>query len=115
MHYSIDSSVGKHLEICDSATLIKDTLTTGNTLKASLQALQNIPIQQCNVIVSVDRMEIGDDAELSARHEIEKTNRVKIHSIITLDDIIRAVENGIVGGMEHLDAIKQYRETYGGY
>lgn len=115
INYSIDSAVGKRLEVSDRVTLIKDTLTSGNTLKTNLRALQADTRQNVSdVIVSVDRMEKGNGLSLSARHEIEKTFDVKIHAIVTLNDIIRAVENGIVGGMEHLDAIKQYRETYGG-
>ena len=37
---------------------------------------------------------------------------MKIHAIVTVEDIICAMENGIVGGREHLDALKQYREKY---
>lgn len=115
INYSIDSSVGKRLETSDRVTFIKDTLTSGHTLSTNLQALQADTRQNVSdVIVSVDRMEKGNGLLLSARHEIEKTFDVKIHAIVTLNDIIRAVENGIVGGMEHLDAIKRYREKYGG-
>lgn len=115
INYSIDSAVGKRLEVSDRVTLIKDTLTSGNTLKTNLRALQAGTRQNVSdVIVSVDRMEKGNGLSLSARHEIEKTFDVKIHAIVTLNDVIRAVENGIVGGMEHLEAIKRYREKYGG-
>lgn len=115
INYSIDSAVGKRLEVSDRVTLIKDTLTSGNTLKTNLQTLQDRTRQRVSdVIVSVDRMEKGNGLSLSARHEIEKTFDVKIHAIVTLDDIIRAVENGIVGGMDYLDAIKRYREKYRG-
>lgn len=39
---------------------------------------------------------------------------VKIHAIVTLDDIVRAVEKGVIGGTEYLTAMKQYRKEYGG-
>lgn len=115
MQYSIDSSVGKPLDMRDKVTLIKDTLTSGNTLKANLQAIQN-NTGKCvsDVIVSVDRMEKSAESSRSARKEIERAYNVHIHAIVTLDDIIRAVENGIVGGMEHIDSIKRYREKNGG-
>lgn len=115
MQYSIDSSVGKPMDMRDKVTLIKDTLTSGNTLKANLQAIQN-NTGKCvsDVIVSVDRMEKSAESSQSARKEIERTYNVHIHAIVTLDDIIRAVENGIVGGMEHIDSIKRYREKNGG-
>lgn len=116
INYSIDSAVGKRLEISDKVTLIKDTLTSGNTLKSNLQVLQNGSRQRVsNIIVSVDRMEYGTGSSISARHEIEKAFGVKIHAIVSLNDIIHAMEKGIVGGIEHLNAIKRYRERYGGY
>jgi orotate phosphoribosyltransferase len=30
-----------------------------------------------------------------------------------MDDIISAIEKGVVEGKEHLDAMKEYRKTYG--
>ena len=30
-----------------------------------------------------------------------------------MDDIIAAIENGVVDGKEHLEAMYKYRETYG--
>lgn len=115
IHYSIDSTVGKPMETHDRVTLIKDTLTSGNSLDANLRAIYETT-GKCvsDIIVSVDRMEKSATSSWSARQEIERIHDVKVHAIVTLDDVIRAVENGIVGGMEHLDAIKRYREEFGG-
>ena len=77
--------------------------------------LQGLTGQQVSdVIVSVDRMEKGNHPICSARHEIEKAYGVKIHTIVTVQDIVRALENGIIGGTEHLKAMKNYMESYGG-
>lgn len=114
IHYSIDNSVGKCPDAQDKITLIKDTLTSGRSLKTSLRTLFESTDQTVShVIVSVDRMERGAGLSQSARHEIEKSYGVKIHAIVTLSDIIRAVENGIVGGSQHMDALKRYQEKYG--
>lgn len=115
IHYSIDSTVGKPMDAHDKVILIKDTLTSGDTLHANLQTIQHAT-GKCvsDVIVSVDRMERSAASSWSARHEIEKKYDVKIHAIVTIDDIIRAVENSVIGGVEHLDAIKRYREEFGG-
>ena len=87
---------------------------SGRTLKASLQALYESTGQTVShVIVSVDRMERGAGLSQSARQEIEKAYGIKIHAIVTLNDIIRAVENGIVGGSQHIDTLKRYQEKYG--
>ena len=115
IHYSIDATVGKKMDARDKVTLIKDTLTSGNTLHANLQAIRN-STGKCvsDVIVSVDRMEKSAVSAWPARCELEKVHDVQIHAIVTLDDIIRAVETGVIGGTEYLDAIKRYREDYGG-
>lgn len=115
IQYSIDTCAGKNLEANDNVILIKDTLTSGNTLKANLQAI-NDNIGKCvsDVIVSVDRMEKGEEKALTARKEIQRDYGVCIHAIATLDDIIRAMENGVVGGMEYIESVKRYRKEYGG-
>ncbi|MBE5802227.1 MAG: orotate phosphoribosyltransferase [Clostridiales bacterium] len=114
IHYNIDGTVGKQLDANDRVTLIKDTLTSGNTLRTSLQHLESEAGQRVShVIVSVDRMERSNGSGLSARSQIEKAFGVKIHAIATLDDIIRAMEKGIIGGADYLDAVKRYREVYG--
>lgn len=115
MQYSVDGSVGMQIKKGDTVTLIKDTLTSGCSLRENLQAIQSSTgARVTDVIVSVDRMEKGRLQSKSAREEIEREYAVKIHPIVTLDDIILAAENGLVGGAEHLDAIKRYKAQYGG-
>ena len=115
MQYTIDGAVGRQLEAGDTVVLIKDTLTSGRTLKENLQAIHDrTGASVTDIVVSVDRMEKGGRQSQTARKEIERAYGVRIHAIVTLDDIIRAVENGIVGGMEHIDALRRYKEEYGG-
>lgn len=112
--YRIDDFVGKELEANDRITLIKDTLTTGNTLKKNLDKLKvNLKSQVLHVIVSVDRMEKNQSMSISALREIEELYNVKIRSIVTIEDIVRALENGVIGGSEYLDMIKEYQKKYG--
>jgi len=114
IYYTTDNTVGKPMGAGDRAALIKDTLTSGGTLKSNLQTiLENTGSCVSDVIVSVDRMERGEASALSARREIERMYGVKIHAIVTVDDIIQALENGIIGGVEYLDSIRHYREEYG--
>ena len=115
VNYSIGESVGKPAEAGDKVTLIKDTLTSGSTLAASLESFrQNAETYVSDVIVSVDRMEKSADSPFTARHELEKAYNINLHAIVDLDDIIHALENGIIGGSEYLDAIKRYKEQFGG-
>lgn len=106
---SIDSALGKNITEHDSLLLIKDTLTSGASLKSWMN--QNIP---ANVLVSVDRMERGEHPHLSSRHEIEQQYDIHIHAVATLDDIIHALESGVISGSEHLPSLQCYRDQYGG-
>ncbi len=110
--YHIDRSIEKAPNTHDKITLVKDTLTSGRSLKAGLQNTKNGTVS--SVIVSVDRMERGAHPTKTARNEIENDYGVKIHAIVTLDDIILAIEDGVIGGAEYLAAIKQYQTQYGG-
>lgn len=115
IHYNIDNTVGKAPDGSSRIALIKDTLTSGSTLKSNLQNLHaQAGGRVSDIIISVDRMEKGNHLSLSARQEIEKNFDVKIHAIVTLRDIIRALEKGIICGAEHLEAMKQYQKEYGG-
>lgn len=115
IHYGIDNAMGKTLDAEDEMILIKDTLSSGKTLKASLQRIQKEAGKAVSdVIVSVDRMERGSHSSLSALHEIEREYGVRILSIVTVDDIIHALESGVIAGGEYLDAMREYKRTYGG-
>lgn len=114
MNYCIDNMIGKEIDADDEMILIKDTLTSGNTLKETLQQIKEVAGTSVpNVIVSVDRMERGKFSSMSALQEIEKEFGLKIFSIVTLEDIIRALEKGVIAGSEYSDALKQYRREYG--
>ena len=115
INYSLDDAAGKSMDESDRITLIKDTLTSGRTLEENLRKIeQRIGRRVSDVVVSVDRLEKEEGSGRCARRAVEKSCGVKIHSIVTMDDIIRAVERGVVGGSEHLRAMKEYLEKYGG-
>ncbi len=113
LSYSTGSGVGREPEPGDRIVLIEDTLTSGTTLKTSLQGMQNGSAIS-DVLVAVDRMERSENSPLTAKNSLQKTFGVRIHAIVTLDDIICAMQNSIVGSKEHLEAMLRYKETYGG-
>ena len=115
IQYGIDGSVGKTMEMSDKVVLIKDTLTSGKTIRGNLQRIEQ-KVGKCvsGVIIAVDRMETSLSSSKTARQELERDFDIKVHSIVTFEDIIRAVAHGIVGSAEYLDALKQYQEQYGG-
>lgn len=113
--YSSGTGIGKSIMPVDRLTLIKDTLTTGRSLTEPLNLYQTLTNKQVtDVIVSVDRMERSDHSPLTARRELEKRYGICIHAIVTLDDLIAAMENHVIGGQEYLSAMKDYKAKFGG-
>lgn len=113
VNYSILSSIGKKPEHSERLLMIKDTLTSGNTIKNALQKIKDeTSLNIDNIIVAVDRMEKSDTLNKSARKEIEDMFGIKIYSIVNLDDIISAIENGAIGFSEYLEALKKYKNEY---
>lgn len=98
----------------DTLIFVDDVITSGKALRESMEKIKSI----CNakvtdMVISVDRMEIGKGGVKSAVQEVEEEFGIKVHSVVTMDDIIKAIEDGVVEGKEHLEAMKEYRKTYG--
>ena len=89
-------------------------MTSGKALREllpKLKAAANVEI--AGMVISVDRMEKGLESRLSAVQEVYKEFGVKVYSIVTMADIIEAIEQGIIEGKEYLEKMKEYRKTYG--
>ena len=98
----------------DTIIFVDDVITSGKALRESMEKIKGMCCAKVtDMVISVDRMEIGKGGEKSAVQEVEDEFGIKVHSVVTMDDIISAIENGVVEGKEHLDAMKKYRETYG--
>lgn len=89
-------------------------MTSGKALREMLPKLeQTAKVQIAGMVISVDRMEKGLQSELSAVQEVYKEFGVKVYSIVTMSDIIDAIEDGVIEGKEYLDAMRAYRKQYG--
>ena len=62
------------------------------------------------VLVGLDRQERGQ-GELSAIQEVEARYQIPVVSLVNLGHIMRYLEH--TGGLDKLDAIRVYRETFG--
>lgn len=106
--------VGKQPENGDRVVIIEDVMTSGKALREVLPKLQeaaDVKIEA--MIITVDRMEKGLNSELSAVQEVYGDFGIKVYSIVTIKDIIGAIENGVIEGKEYLQAMKDYRKQYG--
>ena len=105
--------VGQALRGGDKVAIIEDVMTSGKALREILPKLkQEADVRIEAMIISVDRPEKGT-GEKSAVQEAYDEFGVKVYSIVTMQDIIDAIEDGTIEGREYLQAMKDYRKTYG--
>ena len=106
--------VGKQLQDGEKVIIIEDVMTSGKALREILPKLEAAAkVQVVGMIISVDRMEKALNSDLSAVSEAKKEFGIDVYSVVTMDDIIEAIEKGVVDGKEHLAAMYAYRNTYG--
>ncbi len=106
--------VGKQLVDGEKVILVEHVMTSGKPIREmlpKLKAAANVEI--AGMIISVDRMEKGLESSMSAVQEVYKEFGVKVYSIVTMADIIEAIESGIISGKEYLGKMKEYRAAYG--
>ncbi len=106
--------VGKQLVDGEKVILIEDVMTSGKALREMLPKLAAAAkVEVTGMVISVDRQEKALNSELSAVQEAYKEFGIPVYSIVTMQDIIDAIENGIIGGGEYLEKMKEYRSVYG--
>ena len=89
-------------------------MTSGKALREILPKLRaTAKVDIVGMIISVDRREKALGSDLSAVEEAKKESGVNVFSVVTMDDIIQAIEDGVIDGKEHLSAMYKYRNTYG--
>lgn len=106
--------VGKTLEDGERVVIIEDVMTSGKALREVLPKLQGAAkINVEGMIITVDRAERGLETSKTAVQEVHDEFGINVYSIVTINDIIEALENGVVAGAEFVGKMKEYRETYG--
>ena len=96
-------------------TLITDTFTSGTSLCAAMESVKTrMNKYPSDVVVCVDRMESTENAAFSAKREIENRFGTVIHPIVNADDILKAMENGVISAGEYQEKFKAYLERYKG-
>lgn len=105
--------VGKKLTDGEKVVIIEDVITAGTAIRQVLPLLKSVAdVNITGMVISVDRMEKGK-GELSAVQEVKQEFGITIYPIVTINDIIKAIQDGIIGGQEYLDKMIEYRKTYG--
>ena len=106
--------VGKKLTDGENVVIIDDVMTSGKALGESMPKLKSAAdVNVTGMVITVDRMEKALNTELSAVQQAYKDYGVKVYSIVNINDIIKAIEDGIVDGKDYLEQMKAYRAQYG--
>ena len=106
--------VGKQLVEGEKVILIEDVMTSGKALREILPKIEAAAkVNIVGMIISVDRNEKALDSEKSAVSQAKEEFGVDVYSVVTMNDIIEAIEEGVIAGKEHLPAMYEYRAQYG--
>lgn len=106
--------VGKQIEDGEKVLIVEDVMTSGKALREILPKLEaQAKAEVAGMVISVDRMEKGLTSDLSAVQEVYRDFGIKVYSIVTMSDIIKAIEDGIIEGKEFLESMYTYRKQYG--
>ncbi|MCR5306012.1 MAG: orotate phosphoribosyltransferase [Oscillospiraceae bacterium] len=106
--------VGSKLEAGTRVVLIEDVMTSGKALREVYPKLKSVAdVDITGMIITVDRQEKGLNSEKSAVQEVKAEFGVDVYSIVTVSDIIAAIESGVVDGKAYLPQMLAYREQYG--
>lgn len=113
--YCINNEVGKKAVPNSTVTVLKDTFCSGDTFRGIMGETKDyLGGYPQNVVLAVDRMERGFYSNLTSTDEIRQEFGVNVFSLVTVDDIISAMENGVISGKDFLTRMKEYREQYRG-
>lgn len=106
--------VGKTLEDGEKVVIIEDVMTSGKALREVLPKLREAAkISIEGMVITVDRAEKGLASDKSAVREVFDEFGVKVYSIVSIGDIIKALEDGVIPGAEYVGKMKKYRSMYG--
>ena len=91
--------------------IIDDVISAGTSVRESMEIIKAHDAEAAGVIIALDRQEVGK-GDTTAIQEVEKECNIPVVSIVCLGDLINYLETE-KGELEHVDAIKAYREKYG--
>ena len=106
--------VGQELKDGDKVVIIDDVMTSGKALREVLPKLTSAAkIDVVGMVITMDRAEKGLNTTKSAVQDVHDEFGINVYSIVNINDVIDALENGIIPGAEYVDKMKEYRKTYG--
>ena len=84
--------IGKQLVDGEKVVIIDDVMTSGKALRESMPKLKSAAdVNVTGMVITVDRMEKGQ-GDMSAVQEVKRDFGIDVYSIVTIADIIEAIE-----------------------
>lgn len=91
--------------------IIDDVISAGTSARESVEVIAAQGAQVAGMVIALDRQERGQ-GERSAVQEVEKTQNIKVASIVTLSDLVEYLEDK-EDSLGKLNSIRNYRQRYG--
>lgn len=91
--------------------IIDDVISAGTSVNFSVAMINKASAEAVGVVVALDRQEKGN-SKLSAVQEIEENHKIKVMSIITLDNMVEFLAQ-TPNMSENLEKICKYRTMHG--
>jgi orotate phosphoribosyltransferase len=96
--------------------IVDDVITAGTAIRESIELIRNAGAEPVAVALALDRQERGQ-AERSAVQEVEAQFGLRCIALLTLTELIAALETGVTTpgapNSAQLAAMRRYRQQYG--
>ncbi len=111
--------LGSKLQDGDRVIMIEDVTTSGKSMEETVPIVKaQADVKICGLMVSLNRMEVGQGGKMSALDEVRETYGFPTSAIVTMAEVVEALYNKPVNGQIVIDdeikaAIDAYYATYG--
>ena len=110
--------VGRNIKPGDKIVIVDDVMTSGKAMRESFELLDETKPEVAHILVSVDRMERGQESEKSALSEISEEFSVPVSAIVTIKEILEHLYNNEIDGQIYINdeqkkSIEKYLQEYG--
>ena len=103
-------------QLTGRVVIVDDVITAGTAIRESVEIILAAGAIPVGVLLALDRQERGQGT-LSAIQEVEAEFGLNCVSLLTLDNLIEALEQPLVQNTvlktEHLEPLRAYRQQYG--
>ncbi len=94
--------------------IVDDVITAGTAAEESVRLITEAGGIPSGLVLILDRQERGKDSPKSAVQEVREKYGFPVFSILTLDDLVRFLQDREVAARQHVvAAMKKYRAEYG--